>query len=174
MNLSKSNLFGRFYNWMYGEYPPDVCTFFWTMVYTVLFSIVVIPGRALCNLDKQCWEFEKYSAGKHFTYGFTTLMLNLLCVAVGNMVIRLFGYEFVHVGIFLLGIPLGALVIAIMIGLVALIIAGIQWYGEYKREKRREAIMIGAYRYKPSFRDNLSDWIGAIRQKHCTKLNWKD
>ena len=155
MNIKKSNLFASYNNWIYGEYPKDVCSFFWGSLFAIGLFFFIVPGR-LVSSDK--------NAGKHLGYGILLWIAYLFLVLIGNGVIMKFGYEFVGFwGIFGLGLLLGAGVVAVGFGGLFLVV-GVPMYIQQQVSESNS--------YN-SITTKTKDWVGAIRGKYCVKISWK-
>jgi hypothetical protein len=156
MKLNKNNWFARYYNWIYGEYANDVCSFFWGTVFAIIFSFICVPGRLLAYL----FDGKPYSNGILFWLGYlAAFIIGISCYSKWIEVEELSFEDLTVFGgwgfaVFpLIGLIASALVVAFGGGFVALLI--------YLSE-----------RDKPTLVQNTSDWVGAIRKKHCTKINW--
>jgi len=144
-------LLGRYYNWIYSEYPNDLCTFFWGTLLALLFAFILIPGRLLRN------EYDDTS---------DTYSKGLVCWGVFAIV-----YHITKNTSILLN-PFIALFLLLGTGILIWgTIVGGCWGIVYIVERRREK---NYYKeYKPSLLSKTSDVIGAIRGKYCTKIDWE-
>ncbi len=87
MNIKKSNLFARYYNWFYGAYPNDLCSFFWGTLFIVLFPIISIPGKVIAPFtDFGESTFSKVLSGVLFWIGYVAM------IAVGHGLLNRLGY----------------------------------------------------------------------------------
>lgn len=151
MTLNKNNWFAIYYNWIYGNYPKDICSFFWGTLFAIGVFFLLIPGKLLAP------NGDKNNVVAQFFLGIVAWLCYALTVVIGTLVIDAFGYEFINLwGFLLLGALIGALVIAV---LLALFIGTIY----FTVEKLPETSAV----------QNTQDFVGAIRQKHCTKITWK-
>ena len=156
MKLSKSNLFARYYNWIYETLPNDICSLFWGSVFAIGLSVFIVPGQLVTPSNK--------GVGTKLGNGILLWLAYLFLVMVGNGIISKFGYQFVGFwGIFGLAALFGALIIGLSIGIpVAFVIGGIVTHEKVTETQAYDSI-----------KERTSDFVGAIRQKHCTKINWK-
>lgn len=164
MKLNSKNIFARYYNWIYGELPNDVCSFFWGSLFIVLAFPFVVPGRLLHSEHETGGVSCAAAGGVVYLWYF-------LCVGLGleiysrylgvdkevydQFVLSLSGLQF-----FVFMPILGAMLCVIAIGAMYLIITGL-----FK-------LMTSKVK-KPIVLQNTSDFIGAIRRKHCTKIDWE-
>ena len=173
MNLSKNNLFARYYQWIYGNLPNDICSFFWGSV----LAIGLLPIVAVGRLFHDRWELhfgKVLGAGLLFwiVYSVATL-LGLIWYA--NFVLDLgdkgfqfsdyhllnlpwyglaFGMPLVFIGIVLACL----LIVAVPVGIIYLIC---RVFGVGVSAAQRTVVA-----------QNTADFVGAIRRKHCVKINW--
>lgn len=47
MNLSSKNLLVMYHVWLYNLYPRDLCSFFWTSLFSIICAPLLIPGVLL-------------------------------------------------------------------------------------------------------------------------------
>ena len=175
MEINKNNLFARYYQWIYGNLPKDVCSFFWGSVLAIgLFPILVI-GRLLNN---SYWpkfgETLGFGLLFYFIYGIATL-LGLLLYA--DIILDLQGESFSFsehyplLGLswygLLFGMPLVAIGVIIGVLLIVAIPLSIGWL----ICKLFNVTVSTAS--STTLAQNTKDWVGAIKGKHCTKINWK-
>lgn len=157
MTLSKNNWFARYYNWIYGNYPKDVCSFFWGSLYALVVFFFVVPGRLALNED------DRHSPVAQFFTGLALVIMTLVVIAAGNGILDKFGYQFINLwGVIFGGLAIGLILCAAIVGifyLIYLIVAGL---GKTSRVVS-----------EASFVQNTSDFVGAIRRKHCTKITMK-
>lgn len=166
MKLSSKNIFARYYKWIYSELPQDICTFFWGTIAIIITFMVVVPGR-LVNFNEYRPEYWD-----NFKTGCFTYLVYLISMVFG---VQILGYEkgdpIQNMDLFLWG-PLAFLGIAVsIIGLVVLTGWVIHMIMERQRQKRRENNPYVPHQEEGPSKTSL--WIGAIRKKHCTKIEWK-
>lgn len=165
MKLNSKNIFARYYNWIYGELPNDVCSFFWGSLFIILAFPFVVMGRLIFH------NRHDTSFGSCFGSGLLVWLLYGTSLGVGIKV------QSWYLGIgndaytqfvmsrtaaqFLLVAPLiGATILALITGTVVLVV-----YGIIK--------LSSSDTRKPVILQNTQDFIGAIRRKHCTKIDWE-
>src|SRR5688572_30790810 len=152
MNLNKKNLFARYYNWIYENYPNDICSFFWSSIWIILLFPFFVIGR-LSYFGKTGWD---YSADHSLGRGFAFWIAYFLMLLVGQGIMSKFGYNPVGFsGFFLLAPIIGIVIMSVFAGVFIGITAG----GVYLYENRKD---------KPR-KTPVRDWIGAIRGKYCTR-----
>lgn len=165
MKLNSKNIFARYYNWIYGELPNDVCSFFWGSLFIVLAFPFVVTGRLLFH-DKYDTSFGSCFCGGLFVwflYGaslgvgirFQGWYLELENDAYSQFVMSRTAVQF-----FLVAPLIGATILALIVGTVVLVV-----YGIIK--------LSSSDTRKPVILQNTQDFIGAIRKKHCTKIDWE-
>jgi hypothetical protein len=171
MKISAKNLFARYYNWIYGELPNDVCSFFWGSVLAIgLFPILAL-GRIW--MDNSFGNILGLGLFHYIGYG---ILLITGVDPYGEIFMGIKNVEYFHqvfdmnpsnLEIFLY-MPLTGLLILLCIGLTAgSIILGI--YGLFSFTLGTVSVTIsGAELIR-----NTKDVVGAIRRKHCTKIIWK-
>jgi hypothetical protein len=184
MNLStKKNWFGKYYDWVYTEYPENICTFFWgTLTITLLFPLV-IPGTLIVSRRERM-----YIPGGMIVF-FSSLLTCILflfaavIINLGNAVLEIFEYKLIHWAAFIFGgLLVGLLTIAVIVGMALLfyiLYVYIQERKRFRREKKRleEKMNTGSYEvYTPSSTiwENIASSIGAIRGKYCSRITWID
>jgi hypothetical protein len=166
MKLNSKNIFARYYRWIYGDLPNDLCGFFWGLVFAIGLSVFVVPGRLFHSKDNT-------GAGSCLGAGVFFYIVYLASMGLG---VRLYAWfsgiaeegelysqflQSLDALQFLVYMPLiGAVTIALCIGVIYLTIISIIKLSDKDFDK-------------PKLIQNTSDWVGAIRKKHCTKINWK-
>jgi len=153
MNIKKNNLLARYYRWIYGNLPIDLCSFFWGSVFAILLFFLLVPGRLFTSRYDDV--YYKGFVGSLCWVGYIS------AVVIGNGLVGEFGYQFINLwGILLLG-PL-MVVVLIAVGGFA-IFGGIGGTIYILKEKVPNT----------SLAQNTKNWVGAIRGKYCTKITWK-
>ena len=157
MELNKNNLFARYYNWIYDGLPNDICSFFWGSMFIILLFPFFAVGR-LSYFGKTGWY---YSADHSLGRGFIFWLVYFLTILVGGAMMSEFGYIPIGFsGFFLLAPIIGALTVALFLGVIGGSLGGVAYFIEKRRKNQ----------YRPS---PIKNWIGAIRGKYCTKITWK-
>src|SRR5690349_972462 len=87
MKISKQNWFARYYNWLNGELPNDICSFFWGSVLIIGLFPMLVPGRLVVNYR---------SKSDYFGISFFLWMAYLMLLVVGAKMTDSLGYEFTH------------------------------------------------------------------------------
>jgi len=149
MEINKNNLFARYYQWIYGNLPNDICTLFWGSLLIIGLFFLFVPGRLL--LGRKAEVISQFGVGMYFWLGYGTACL------VGMIVVDAFGYQFINLWGYLL---LGALIGGGVLALIALALVGTVYVSVKKLPETTVA-------------QNTKDWIGAIKRNHCTKINWE-
>jgi uncharacterized integral membrane protein len=166
MNLSSKNLFARYYNWIYGELPNDLCSFFWGTLFASGLFLFYVPGR-ICN-PKGTSRFWA-GLGVWAAYFFLVYVgIHLLVVVwydipkeeFNDFLLSLSGWQ-----VFLIAPLVSAIMFATVIGSFVGFVVGFIKVEEYYREKSETN--------SPTLIQNTKDIVGAIRGKYCTKINWK-
>lgn len=156
MILNKNNYFARYYNWIYGDYPKDICSFFWGSVLAILLAPLILPGKKLTSLSDK-YDENLHSWGLQSVVGLLIYLFILLFASIGNALLDAFGYEFIYWwSIVLGGFSLGILAVALIVG----ISTGIVWFFS---KKAPETHLVS----------NTVDLIAAIKGKYCTRITWK-
>lgn len=159
MTISSSNYIARYYKWIYNELPMDFCTLFWGSLFIVLCAPFIVIGKLLTS---------KRGAIKEYFWGGVFFWICLFALA-------LFGFAFMRdalkmsTGNFLLDIVIGILGVILFAGAVISVLAigvGTIYIADKGVKKWKES-------HDKDEQSQLSVWIGAIRQKHCTKINWE-
>lgn len=177
MELSSKNIFARYYKFIHCALPSDVCSFFWGTVLIILLSPVVVVGRLVWFADHDGLKNELGNGVKVYI-GYLIVWLIGVFGLTQNMEIKtltdfidLFTITQIIFLPFLTGIAL-SLLMAVCLAFVLFC----AWLGElierYIKKKRREK----RNDYDPIFEkgpSRLSIWWGAIRNKYCTKIEWK-
>lgn len=169
MKLNSRNIFAIYYKWIYDRLPNDICTFFWGTLFSVLFSILTIPGRMVKFIDR---DTNIYLRGIYFWIGY------LLFFALGNVFCRpYFGNQISPEDLkffgpwLLLIIPaVGFIAIGLLVGIIIGIILLIISIKERRENKIRAQYPMGEYQPMKARSENF---IAAIKRKHCTKIEWK-
>ena len=152
MEINKNNLFARYYQWIYGELPNDVCSFFWGSLFAIGVFFLLVPGRLIIGKI----DDDRPVVGQFFL-GLISWLVYALAIALGSNIVGLFGYEFINLwGYLVFGAFIGAVVIggSFFIGVGAVYVS---------IEKLPETTVA----------QNTKDWVGAIRKKHCVIIKWK-
>ncbi len=170
MILNKNNWFAMYYNWIYGNYPNDVCSFFWGALFALLFAPFIVPGKLILSFHpgyNSPWNDIKNAWVLQMLVAVATFFVFYLIALLGNGMLNIFGYEFLYLwSVVFGGLLIGLLMlvnIAIVIILLYLIGKGIVRLFQKTGEVIPETHII----------DNTKDFIGAIRGKYCTKITWK-
>lgn len=176
MNLSYNSFLARYYRWAIDDkLPPDICTLFWHMLFSVLTLPVSLPGY-IPLFRSECWDYETIF-GK--VWGGVKLWIAFfLFGALGAAAINKQWWPGILDLPLLLACLIGFLLITTLgITLIALV-ATICWALNelYKTLKRR-------WEKKDKFYDDIPEiepppsWIkqtwAAIRGKYCTKITWR-
>jgi len=156
MNLSTKNIFARYYKWVYGELPNDLCSFFWGTLFAVVAGIFIIPGRL--------WTGRYASTAEKFFMGLLAWFVYLVLICAGASALNKLGLRpDTFWGIFIVSPLVGALGVLIIMA----IIGGV-WYSIHqvsnipnKSEKIGNAVQ------------TTKDLWASIKGKYCTKINWK-
>lgn len=160
MTLTKNNYLARYYNYVYGIYPNDICSFFWGGLLAIILSPLLLYGKL----------FVYHIAGeKSFRYSYVYLsimglvfyLLTVTSIMAGNSILEeWFGYEFIYWWSQIFGgLILGLLAIVLaLVGIVSIV--GLLIYSERVRS--------------PKFVQDSKDVVAAIRGKYCVKINWKE
>lgn len=156
MTLNKNNYFARYYNWIYYDYPNDLCSFFWGSVLSILLVPLIATGTFIARSTEEYSSYFERCLLAFVLYGYLTLSCYL-----GNSLFAITGYEFIYWWSILLG--------GLLIGNV--FILGIA-YLTYLWSKKPVKIYHQPSKFE-NFIDDVKDWIGAIRGKYCTKITWK-
>lgn len=157
MTLSKNNWFAIYYSWIYGEYPNDVCSFFWGTLLLVLLAPFVIVGKLIAIVSNDS-DIENSRVTMIIIGAFIWLILAVI-TALGNVVLSLLGYEFVGGWATIFGgFGLGVLFLLNIFIILYLIFLLVRATGNIS---------------KPIVVDNTVDFIAAVRGKYCTKITWK-
>lgn len=180
MEINKNNWFARYFNWIYEEYPENICKFFWGSVLAMVLFFIVVPGRIWSEkIMKKTWDYQPYPTGLVMWVAY------ILLSALGMNFLKLFSINETLLSVFTIGTLFGIITMGIMVGIIILVCYLTDKYKNYKRKKYREKVD-RAYQdpklyeqyikemNKPSFADNLAKWIGAIKGKYCTKIIWKE
>jgi hypothetical protein len=159
MNLSRKNLLARYFRWLKGDLPQDLCTFFWGSVFNILLFPLVVPGKIWGDFVD-----TEITIGRNFWNGLAFWIVYLVAAAIGLGVMREFGYEPINAYGVLLLLPLiGVGVAVLVIACFILIVGGGVELSERYKARRSDA---------PK-ESSLKLWIGAIRKKYCTKITWE-
>jgi len=158
MNLNKNNWFARYYNWMHGNFPNDVCTFFWRSLFAILLAPIVVPGRIVVGR-------QELFIGK-FVIGIILWLFSVIITKVGQVLIGDYSQDLNVFVKFILYFSTGLLLVSIFIG----VCIGIYFLCKKIKDKRDEKPYNPDYK---SFAEKTGDFIGAIRGKYCTKITWK-
>lgn len=156
MNLSTKNIFARYYKWVYGELPNDLCSFFWGTLFAVVTGVFIIPGRL--------WTGRYASTAEKFLMGIIAWFIYFLLISAGVFVVDELGLRLdTFWGIFIVSPLVGALGVLIIIA-----VGGGLGYSIYqvsnapnKSEKIGSAVQ------------TIKDLWASIKGKYCTKINWK-
>jgi hypothetical protein len=185
MELSKRNVFVRYYEFVYNNEPNDICSLFWGSVIGLLLSLFAVPG---IYIMRNQYDF-RYISGLSRSLLASLVMtivygLMFVIIAVGNRLLEIFGYKFTHwTGVVFGGLGIGLSLIALIFGFVL----GC-WYisskiSEYKDKKREERYLQNLansesgeveLEKKTNYFQNFKDIIAAIRGKYCIKITYKD
>jgi hypothetical protein len=176
MTLNKKNWIAMYYNWIHGNYPKDVCTFFWGSLIAIILSPIISMGRILLNND-----FGRNIVFLQAMIGSISSILLMIVCALGNTIMeKMMGYEFIYMWTKIIGgFFVGLFSLIIIGGMMAGIFFGIGWMRgkvqEIKYNKwQEENIKVSSGRpRKPTFMENTKSLIGAIRGKYCTKITWE-
>src|SRR5690606_28662258 len=109
MNLSTKNIFARYYKWVYGELPNDLCSFFWGTLFAVVAGVFIIPGRL--------WTGRYTSTAEKFFMGILAWFIYLALICAGVRVLDELGLRLdTFWGIFIVSPLVGALIIMFVVG----------------------------------------------------------
>lgn len=158
MTISTKNIFARYYKWVYGKLPNDLCSFFWGTVFAVVAGVFIIPGRL--------WTGRYTSTAEKFFMGILAwvIYLALICAGIGaldklGLGLRLYTFW----GIFIVSPLVAALGV-----LTITAVGGGLMYSIYqvsnapnKSERIGKAVQ------------TTKDFWASIKGKYCTKINWK-
>lgn len=161
MTLNKNNYFAKYYNWVYGYYPQDVCSFFWGSILGIGLGVFMTPTKLIAFLFDPDYDFNKRDVVVYSLSGLVFYLLSTLVILTGSLVLGIFGYEFTYWWSLIFGgFFLGGLLI------ISIILAGWGIVSLFKRTKTKlpETHLI----------DNTVDFIAAIRGKYCTKITWTE
>lgn len=150
MEIKKSNLLGRFYEFFHGELPNDVCSFFWGVVWSLLFLPVVLLGRLINMLDGEKRPSFKKNFGSGFAVSITCLFLLMGGVGLAEKINLMVWWFYAIVA---------PIIFLIVFGLVIGIIGLTAWFFDEGAGSK-----IG---------DSTSAILGAVKKNYCTKINWK-
>lgn len=167
MKLSKN--YAVFYKLIYGELPKDVCTFFWGSLFALALSPLLLPGRLWMR------GFEKILGAGILTWApyFLFMMLGFHSYAKYLGIDKLESYTVLNLEawqIFLL-MPLAGLGAVLAIAATCFLVVGIP-YGIYWLLSLGVSSAGGAVK-ETTFAQNTRDFVGAVRGKYCTRINWK-
>lgn len=159
--MKRNNIFAKYYKWIYNNLPNDSCSFFWGSLLIITLSPIFILGRLICN---------KYNdeTPKRFAVGLLIWVTTFYMILVGILpIILIMGKEYLQsLNIFII------ILLSFLSGVITLgILGGIVWGSYYLNERRVEHSYSSN---EPSYVEKISDWIGTIRGKYCTKINWKE
>lgn len=148
MNLSTKNIFARYYKWVYGELPNDLCSFFWGTLFAVVAGVFIIPGRL--------WTGRYTSTAEKFFMGILAWVIYLALICAGVGVLDELGLRLdTFWGIFIVSPLVGVLIIMAVIGGLMYSIC------QVSSEKIGNAVQ------------TTKDLWASIKGKYCTKINWK-
>lgn len=176
MNINKNNLFARYYNWIYGELPQDVCSFFWGTVLSIVLSLIFVPGRTFTN--NYDGTANLVARGMIFwMVSIVSLLVGFIPWIVGGKdgVLYLWVNDLPNWLQLLVFLVTGAIEIAIIVGIILGIIELLERRQQRKYLKLIKKMKETGYQYEEpvSFWNNVGNFIGAIRGKYCTKITWK-
>src|SRR5687767_78930 len=121
MTINKNNWFAMYYNWVFGNYPHDICSFFWGSVMIILLAPFLIPGKLVMLMDHN--NEDDYSYGLQTMLGGFLWLVYAIISGVGIIVLDAFGYEFLNIWfIGTAGFALGAITLALTGALIYLIV----------------------------------------------------
>lgn len=170
MRINKNNLFARYYEWIYGSLPDDLCSFFWGTLYALGLSPILVVGRLwLERWGVNVWKCLGAGILTWLAYGFViTMGLVMYAQYILDLEDGFSFREHYHLlnltwyGL-LLGMPLvfiGALLVCIAI--VAIPVSLI-WL----------ICKLFKVTVSTTLAQNTKDLVGSIRGKYCTRINWK-
>jgi hypothetical protein len=172
MELSKNNIFVRYYNWIYNKYPNDICSFFWGSLFIILTAPFISLGTFIdrkSDPKSYKYDYPEYIAVRIF-YGMIIPLFLYILIETGNGILELFKYEFTHwlsivFGGLFLGILAFSTVIGIFYGLYVLISLSLIY-----RRDRMHKVVFEKKQKGPTFMDNFKSFVAAIRGKYCSKI----
>lgn len=161
MKINSKNLFARYYKWMYGKLPNDLCSFFWGSLFAITLKLIYIPGRVF-----------NPNGSSRFWAGLGVWAAYFLLVSLGESIYSSWlGVPHEKEMEFIMGLPwytlfvIMPLISAVVISFFFAIVAGI-------------IVLIirietsGIHVPSGKFIGSAKDWVGAIRGKYCTKITW--
>lgn len=183
MELNKKNWLGMYYNLVYGDYPNDVCSFFWgTLLIVLLSPIMSIGGFMNKSASYSMWSDKTENFFKSLLWGIVIYALYGMLLSMGASIYGSYiGMSETHFtelynligGLkFFLLIPLLGigmlLIVALSIAIIAGICAGVKWIYDKIVEKKEESNV------KVPYAQNVGDFVGAVKGKYCCRIIWKD
>jgi hypothetical protein len=175
MNINKNNLFARYYRWIYGNLPIDLCSFFWGSVLAIGLFPILIVGRL--SYRSYNYSFEKgIGFGLFFwgVYAFITLS-GLLMYADYMLDLGDRGFSFSkHYHLLNLswyGLLFGMPLVTVWVASTCALVVGVPCCIVYLILKLFK--VVGSTSPATVVIQNTRDVVGAIRGKYCTKINWK-
>ena len=160
MEINKNSFLARYYMFMFDDLPKDFCTLFWNTLIATIFLPITIVIFWIPNWSKKSMIVK-------ILYGIIFWILLLVGGIAGGSLIEKIGWtNFLKMSMFLV-IPLGFIALFILILTIVGIGIGICYIVERGFLKLSK---IGLNKEKPS---KLSIIWSTIRNKYCTKINWK-
>jgi hypothetical protein len=159
MKLSSKNLLAKYYSWIYGELPKDLCSFFWGSLFAIVFILIYIPGRIF-----------NHDGASRFWAGLGSWLVYFAMLSVGCRIFTSWhGVKeedtlafMTHLPWFMIWVVM-PLITALIVSLFVLVLVGFVGCVMKIEEIDKPNIAII---------QNTKDWIGAIRGKYCTKIEW--
>lgn len=162
MKLSTKNIFAKYYKWLHGKLPNDVCSFFWGILLPSLGCLFYIPGRLI--------EGANDNSSNKMKSGIMSYLFIIGFICFGSLFYskeQMMSFNSIWILLLILfGTGLGLVVCIIAsIAVVALL---------YKWNDNRKYKLRLSKPQQPTISrsENIKIWIGAIRKKHCTKIEW--
>jgi len=149
---------------MFDDLPKDFCTLFWNTLIATIFLPITIIGFWIPEWNKKFMVIK-------ILYGVLFWILSLYIMMLGDLILEKLGWiNIKEMSMFLL-LPLGAVTGIMIITMIFGIGGGCVYLGQNIYDKIQEKRYgIPFSEKKPS---KLSIIWNTIRNKYCTKINWK-
>ena len=167
MEINKNSFLARYYMFMFDSLPDNFCILFWN----TLISIILLPFTLMYRTVSGQYDWDMNPLILKTIYGIGIWIAFLLLGILGAGIIQKIGWiDFLKMSIFLI-IPLGFVAACIFFAICIGIMVGMFYSIEKGWKKLKENKNYDPY--KEEVPSKFSVIWNTIRNKYCTKINWK-
>ncbi len=169
MELKENSFLAKYYRFMFDNLPKDFCTLFWN----ILFATIFFPLTIAYYPFAESWNKNAFPLVVRAIFGAIVWMFATLLGVLGAVQLEKLGWEgFIKLSFFLV-VPIGLVFIILAFAIIIAIAVGTGygiskvWKAAFpKKEKNYEDEVTTPL-------SKLSIIWSTIRNKYCTKIDWK-